>query len=41
MPDTPGLPNSFEASILDASILAQLACPACRGDLRMVEDHLT
>jgi len=31
----PSLPTSF-----DPSILAELACPVCRGDLRMEDDRL-
>ena len=35
MPAEPNLTTSF-----DSSILAELACPVCRGDLRMEDDRL-
>jgi len=35
MPADPSLPTPF-----DSSILAELACPVCRGDLRMEDDRL-
>jgi hypothetical protein len=29
-----------QLSVLDPSVVAQLACPACLGDLRLEEDRL-
>jgi uncharacterized protein YbaR (Trm112 family) len=41
MPAKPATPDGLEASIeFDSSVLAQLACPACHGDLRLKDLRL-
>ncbi len=30
----------MQQSTFDAALVSRLACPACLGDLRLVEDHL-
>jgi uncharacterized protein YbaR (Trm112 family) len=40
LPINPLMPKPAQQSTFDAALVSQLACPACLGDLRLVEDRL-